>query len=423
MAEQLALEGTVAPAGDAAPETPSTTGGAAPPADTAPAQEITPGQTGPEMAPEPDLEAEPVEETPAEGAEAAPEAEPETEPLPKDAELAEVYRQHPELKEFFKAHPAMRAPWFRAVEINKVFPSVEDASRAKDWALQLYNFDSQYFGDEGGKRQFLQALWDNSLDDRGQPTGHYEQVAGIITGDALSNLGNIVLRDASIAQAAGLTPEQAKLAINYVKTMLGMGEARAAGTGATAAPGNDAREQEYRRREAEITAREQALRTSSETSFTESMKNEFNGWLAAEVDKRLKPASALAAMPPGFSSWVKETISKRVGDALRGDSFFAAQVDAMVRSGNRSPEHAAQLRGELERRTRQVLPDIVKNVLGEAGVQAKAAQDARNTRQAEAATRREPVATATPGRMRGPSQRPKMTGDWNKDANAILGLE
>lgn len=331
------------------------------------------------------------------------------------AQLAETYRQHPELKEVFKEHPQLRAPFFKALEMNKVFSTVQDAQFAREYAEEHLTMEQLYNGDANGKRELLKQMYEFSLDDSGQPTGHYEELASLIVSDTLTNLLNANQNDAN-GQAA----------IRWIRGKLGLSgrDTEPANESGAAAP--DAREAALRRREAEIARREGEYTVQMDRTFASKLEENYDTWLGREIDARLAPAgAAISKLPTRFQTALRNDIARGVKEALRGDRFFSTRFESLLQSGQRSPEHAQKLLGELEQRSRQNLPGIVRDVLKEVGIQLMQSQKEKETRRAAGAARREPAATGSPAKLTGQRSGPQAKPGENFDsfANRVLGVE
>lgn len=405
---------------------------------------------------EPNLEEAPIEtpETPVEGeetpveevaegeqpVEGAPAKQLTPQEAAADATLKAVYRENfGQIKEIIKQHPELRPAFFKAAELNQIYTTVEDAKQAKEWATQLYQFDNLYYSTKTeDKRAFLNALHENSLEPDGS-SPHYDQVASLVVGDGLSNLAaRIQQGDQSISRAfadIGLNGKQAMVAIQAVAAMLGIplqGVRFSSPTPAQDGNGVPARSeheqylaQEVARLNAEIQSTRESSLAQTESSFYNGIQSRFTESLGTDIAKRLESATALKTQKPGFQNWVKNEIRTRTINAVRSDEFFANQMEAMSRSGNRGPEHQQQLIAALEQRARQFLPDAVREVLNEAGIQITQ-QKTNAARSQTGAPRREPVTSGTPGRLTKPADRQaaqKPSESYDQRANRILGIE
>jgi len=400
--------------------------------------EVPPSQETPELskATVPETETAPKEEAVAE-----PEGEPPVEGLPEGeaekpeeletgetvtaAQLNEVYRKYPELKDFLGTHPQLRAPWFRAVEINKVFGTPADAKEAKELAEHMMSFDQHFFGERDGKREVIRQMWEFSKDPQtGQSTGHFEEFAGLIVEDSLDYLARKIPTDRSLAEAAGLTDAQAKVAVQAVAKMLGL---RPGGEDFEASETEvkpNAELARLRRREAELTQRERALDQRDRTAFEKTINSDFSGWLSAEIEGTLKKATGLAQVRPKFQALLRKDIADATHQTLRNDSFFSSRLESLVRSEGRTPETASKILAELKSRARNVLPSILRDSLRDAGLEIIATQKEKEARREAAAQRREPVATSSPGRTTGGSRsqpKPATEEGYEKYADRLLG--
>lgn len=333
----------------------------------------------------------------------------------QDATLKKVYREnYGKVQEIIKANPALRAPFFKAAQFNEIFVTPEDAKQAKDWAGQLYNFDNLYYsGKPEGTREFLTALYENSKEADGSAP-HYDRLASTVVTDATSNLAvRIQQGDPNISRAfsdLGLNGKQAMVAVQAVAAMLGIklnGVKFPAGGGAPAPAGAanmSEREQYLAQQVAEANAEIQRMRDGSvaqtEQSFYNGIQTSLDQKLAADIGKRLEGATALKTQKPFFQTALKSEIIGRVKNALRSDEFFARQMEAASRSGNRGPEHQAQMLAALEQRARQYMPDILREALAEAGIAIEQKTNAAGAR--TGTPRREPATGGTPGRLSKP---------------------
>jgi hypothetical protein len=392
---------------------------------------------------EPSLEGE---ETPVEGEgdtppdpNAPPAKQPTPQELKSDETLKKMYREnYGQIKEIIKQNPALRPAFFKAAELNEIFVTPDDARQAKEWATQLYKFDNMYYGNESNKREFINSLYENSKEADGS-SPHFDQVASMFVGDGLSNIAARVQQgDPNIARAfsdLGLNGKQAMVAVQAVAAMFGIplrgvNFPKPTAAGPNAGPGTmSEREQFLANRVAELDAQlksgQQTTLAQAEQNFYNGIQSTFHGSLDTDIAKRLENATALKSQKPGFQNWVRESIKQRTIDAVRNDSFFANQMEAMSRSGNRGPEHQRQLVAALEQRARQFLPDALKEVLGEAGITLVQKTNAARTQAGTPG--REPATSGTPGRLSKPGERqspkPSSGETYEQFSRRTLGIE
>lgn len=378
----------------------------------------------------------PAEKTPEEIAaeRAAQAAEAAKPPSEMDKALNEAYRDHPELKEFLKAHPQLKPQWFFASQVQREgFKTLDDVKAAKEAFDTLTDFDSLYYSEKPeDSARFVDQLWKNSLRDPAQPhhpqtnpsTGNFERVAERIVSDTLSRLLTLAQNR---SQLAGWTPEQAKIAVEGVAKML-QAQLRGedgAGLGVTPAQGAPASpaESRLRAREAALEARERELRTTADEHFQNEIQSGFQSFLTRELDLATKPIAALLAkQPKGVQNSVREQIVTRVAKAVEQDTVFYRQFETRMRAGNRGPEHLEQLNLMLEQRGAHYFPTIANEVFSEFGLSLANKQATVTARQQQAASRVEPSTSGSPGRLSGaPTRAPvKPTGVYRKDAEKLL---
>jgi len=361
----------------------------------------------------------------------------------QDATLKQVYRDNfGKVQEIIKANPALRPIFFKAAEFNQIYTTVEDAKQAKEWAGQLYQFDNLYYSSKPeDTRSFLNALYENSKEPDGSAP-HYDRLASTIVTDAASNLAvRIQQGDPTITRAfsdLGLNGKQAMVAVQAVAAMFGIklngvrfqGGGGAPQGGTAPKPGEmSEREQYLAQKVAEANEEIERLRggalAQTEQNFYNGIQTSFNDKLAADIGKRLEAATALKTQKPGFQNWVKSEIVTRVKNSIRNDSFFANQMEAASRSGDRGPEHQQQMLSALEQRARHYLPDIYREVMAEAGI---TIQQKTNAASAKAGTpHREPATGGTPGRLSKPgssSPNARKPGEsYDQYSSRVLGIE
>ena len=460
------------------------------PAEETPAEETPVEEAPAEGAEETPAEETPVEdeeETPAEGAEeeevegegektpeqlaadkkaaadAAAKKKPQTE-AEKEMEktLTEAYREHPKLKEALKAYPDLRAPFFKAAQLNKLYPTIQEAEKAKQWAMDLFNIDKMYYGGTADKQALQKLLWEENLDRDGKSTGHYEQLQELFTSDTLVGLEKAITQNPTLAAAvaAGFKPEQATVAIEVVRRLIqaAAGRPLTAGAGvggrqvdASTLPIDTTNMTPRERQLAEENARlksahEEFTRTQAATSeqeFNRGAYDLFYNSVKPEIDRRM-PSSVKGNQfyEKAFANEVLAEVHKQ----LRADTFFDAQLEAAVRAGNRGPEHRAQIAEMIQQRAQLLIPGIARQLAGQvaavktaaAGTGAGAAnanskgQGTSRNRGTER-PRREPALGSTPGRLSKPGVRTsgtperqsgmKSSGDYSRDADKILGIE
>ncbi len=364
--------------------------------------------------------------------------QPEPDATPMDKALNEVYRSHPDLKPFLSQHPELKPMWFKASEMNKIFRTVEDAKIAQKAATEIYDFDRMYFSAKPeDTRAFIQRLWQSSLRDPDQKfdastnpsSGAYERVAQTMVETAF---GHAVRNIDALAPRAGWTAAQGKFVLSGIAKMLGLNvEGLDSGdstelpptAGTTASPQVDSAQAKFMRERAEFERERQLWNEQRDSDFQNSLQNNLISILGAEVDKVLKPAAtALAKFPTRLQTAVRQDIIRDVVKSIDEDVAFQQQFEVALRTGDRSPEHSQKMLGMLEQRMRLYFPQVANTVLRDVGVAAINRQESRAERQQRAAAVREPVHTASPGRLdRGPSpSHPKFTGNYHKDAMAIL---
>lgn len=367
--------------------------------------------------------------------------------------LQEAYRSNPKLKEAFKAFPELRAPFFKAAQINKIYPGgIDEATRAKEWAQDLFKIDQLYYGsgpsDLKSKREFLNFMYQESLDKDGKSTGHYEAISEIIYSDTLSNIEAQLAQQPGLAAAISkeLNPKQVSTAIEIVRRAAQLLTGRPLakeGSGPRAEKtvdlGPNAADMTPRERQlAEENARlrsaqqerEQTESAQAEQVFNKSIYDNFFTGIKPEIDKRMP---AIVKSGTGrLQKWFVNDVLDTLHEKMREDTFFDAQLRAVVRSGDRGQQHVAELADMMKQRALTLLPTAVRQIVEE--LQSKtSANGGGNSRRGNERPRKEPVTSGSPGRLNRPSGRAKptaahsseikTTGDYNRDADRILGIE
>jgi len=383
---------------------------------------------------EPEQAEQPEEEETAEEEEAA---EPEEEPAPEGSEmersLAEWYREYPALKQFLKEHPELRPAFFKAREYDRLFGTVDDARTARDWALDYWQMYQYWMGGPEDKRQLLNVLWETSLGPDGQSTGHYEQLAQLVTSDVLTQiergLQNPQVAQQWLAQTGLERPEQLGVALEVIRRILGLSQGtgqQAAGPAARpAAPGMDALAQ----REAALRAREQALQQRMEQEFVTSVRSEFARWLSQQVSRYTEKATAVDALlkkRPGLRPLIEEIIQRKTAETLLADTLFTSRLNALAAQRGLTPETAQAMVDALRARARQVMPQIASGVLRDLGLQLQ--QEAEQARRlAQTGGRRRQPLSGSPGRLGpGPARtppKPKEGESYQAYATRLLNEE
>jgi hypothetical protein len=433
-----------------------------PPADDEPKDDEPPKD---DDAPKDDADKTPEEKA----AEAKAAAERAKKPLTEEekqieATLQEAYRSNPALKAALKAYPQLRGEFFRAASINKLYPGgIKEATQAKEYALELFKIDNLYYGTSPqSKRELVNFLWNENLDAKGQSTGHFEQLAEIMVTDTLGGVEKALTQNPTLAAqvAANFTPAQAATSIEVVRRLMSILSGKPIGKGeATDRIPKADLEKLGVTNESDMTPRERRLaqelsqerarnqeadRTSSaqrEQQFNLSVYNEFDKGLKSDLDRRI-PASiqSNSRLVQWFGREVREEIQK----ALEADSYFVAQLEAASRSGDRGPQHIAELAGMMEQRAKLLLPAIARKVSDEFALRPKAPvnpndrndrrQDNKRVDRTRTAPRREPALNGNPGRLSKPvegrraaparsSGVQKTSGDYNRDADKLLGID
>lgn len=364
-----------------------------------PAEAEAPAQ--PDNAPEPETEPEPVPEAEGETqgpeAEAAPTPEQEAAFKAEDKELSSAYAEHPELKDFLKKNPALRPAFFRAVQINKLFPGgVEDARTALTWMKELAGRNRSYFDpNPESKRTFLRSLADQAKMPDGSPSGHYEALIKTAFGDAFDAVSRAA-QEGKLTLPPGWEAKDLKLAVDGLSVMLGLKPLSAVLRGA-ASPGaqpDDASAgalDELNRREQALIQREQGITNREKQNFLSSVTNQFGDWLGKQTVDLVGKVEAFKTQPSGFREWVRSTINARTMELLKQDETFTAQLESDLRSGNLNPGAISK---KLEERARQYLPTVTRQVFREAGVQMQAGQAAAEQKRESVPKRKEPARTA-----------------------------
>ncbi len=361
----------------------------------------------------------------------------------QETALNEVYKTHPEVKEFLAANPSLKPFWFKASEFNKMFRTVEDARDASEYATELHGLQELYFSkDPKATAQFTEQLWRNSLADptkeyhpASNPSdGSYERVAEHVTSQTFASLhrlmaanGNPEWREKS--KLAGWTPEQTQFVIEGLSKILGYKVGGGAGAQLPPATAGAGPQTEYERN---LLAREAALRTSeaevqsrAESNFQSGLAAGINGYLDAEVTKVFKPAeAALAKLPAFVQTQAREHIRTQVLTQMQGDVAFQRALDTAARQGSRDAAHADRIATMLRDRASLYFEEIAGKVLRELGVSAIAKAGVVAAKAGAAAARREPsTGNSSAGRLsRGPAGAPtKHTGNYDKDFERIVG--
>lgn len=410
MGGEEAAPAEVTPPAEEAPveETPPET-----PAEETPAEEAPAAEQGEEEPPEPGAEEEPpaeAEETPEQKMEAARAAA-------EEKTLTEMYRENPQLKEFLKqqGNEHLRFAFFRASEINKIFPTVAVAKEAHESAVQLAEIDSMYFGGTPEtQEQLLDYLLNEDMDsETGQHQGNYADLLHAATSRMMMGYFESKDRDPQIlAQAAAnikMKPEELHAMLQLVGTAFGLKGFSLDGAEPAAKPGAPAGKDPRFQREQENFQREkQEFEQSRQKEFVGGIQTEMKTWAETEIGNRLKQATALAKNP-GLTKILLDQVRHQVATELDGDKLHSAKVQQVMRSGKRGPELRGKIVALLQQRARQAIPSVVSRVLKEAGLVVQQKATEKDTKRQQAAGRKEPSTTGTPGR---PATRPepKTTG-------------
>lgn len=402
-----------------------------------------------------------VDELKAEREAAAAAAKPKTEEEKLiEKTLQEMYRENPKLKEAFKAYPELRAPFFKAAEINKVYPGgIDEAKRAKEWAGDLFKIDQLYYGsgpqDIDSKRNFLKFMWEESLGADGKSTGHYETIAELVTSETIANIEAVLAQQPGLATQIdkSLNVKQVATALEIVRRAAGIltGKPLPKGTG-FAGPRNvdlgvdttgmtpemiKIAEENARLRD-QLTHFTKTESETTEKNFHSSIYKNFTDGIKPELDKRMPSIvkSGTSRVQKAFVSDVLEEIRK----ALSADDFFDAQLTAVARSGDRGQRHIEQMSGMMKQRALALLPSIARQVSEEWMKKPDSASNTNkdqrsNSGRGNERPRKEPVIGGSPGRSARPSGRAsaggarqaqntnKTSGDYNRDANKLLGID
>lgn len=346
----------------------------------------------PEAVPEPESEPEPEANGPEAGTE-EPTPEQEAALKAEDNELSSAYADHPELKDFLKKNPALRPAFFRAVQINKLFPGgVEDARAALTWMKDLAGRNRAYFDpNPESKRAFLRSLADQDRRPDGTSTGNYNALIRTAFEDAFDSLKEAV-QSGKLTLPPGWEAKDLKIAVDGLSVLLGMKPLSAVLRNETsgAEPSAQALD-ELNKREQAITQREQGISAREKQNFLSSVTNQFGDWLGKQTVDLVGKVDAFKTQPTGFREWVKSTINARTMELLKQDETFTAQLEADLRSGSLNPGAISK---KLEERARQYLPTVTRQVFREAGVQMQANQAAAEQKRESVPKRKEPARTA-----------------------------
>jgi hypothetical protein len=408
-------------------------------------------------------EAEPAEKTP-EQLEAERVAAAAKKPLTEEEKeiektLQEAYRSNPKFKEAFAKYPELRAPFFKAAQINKIYPGgINEATRAKEWAQDLFKIDQLYYGsgpaDMKSKREFLNFMYQESLDRDGKSTGHYEAIAELIGSDILGNVEAQLAQQPQLAAAISkeLKPQQVSTAIEIVRRAVSLlsGKPMAAAdpnrpqsaqpldlgpNSADMTPRERQLAQENANYKAALAERAQTESAAAEQTFNKAIYDDFLKGIKPDIDSRMP---AIVKSGTGrLQKWFVNDVLDELHNAMREDTFFDAQLRAVVRSGDRGQQHVQQLSEMMKQRAQTLLPTIARKVVAELQSKSQSSTNAQgrgnNPNRGNERPRREPVAGGSPGRLTRPSGRVqspadkrsavKSSGDYNRDANKLLGIE
>lgn len=372
--------------------------------------------------------------------------------------LTDAYRDFPKLKEVFKTNPELRAPFFKAAQMNKIFPTVREAEQAKDWAMSLFEIDKLYYSkDLSDKKNLQKLLWEENLDRNGQSTGHYEQLQELFTADSLAGLERAITQNPGLANMVqnGFTPEQAKVAVEVVRRLIQASSGRPLSAGGNfgesatrptkesfsgdttqMSPRERAMAEELASLRSEKNQRTAEEQTRGEQDFnTKAFSLFWDGdgqtrGLKSEVDKRIPSVyKGNEFFEDAFRAKVLGEIQKQ----LSQDAFFNSQLDAAARSGDRGPEHIAELADMLRQRAGLLVPTIAREIAQKISTRPRSEQRVTRGRGNER-PHREPATGGSPGRLTKPAPKGgankaaerrtvKNSGDYNRDADAILGIE
>lgn len=377
-----------------------------------------------------------------------------------EATLQEEYRRNPQLKEALKAFPKLRGEFFRAASINRVFPGgQQEAEQAKTWAMDLMKIDNLYYGNGSqSKRDFVNMLWTEALDKDGKSTGHFEQVAEIVVGDTIGNVEKYLSQNPSvIAQiGASLKPEQVNVAFEVVRRAIAIANGKplsrgpsttGAGAGAggnrAALPdttGMTPREkqlaEDLAQAKGELQRFNQTESQQTEQRFHTNVYKEFDAAVQTDLAKRLPPA---IQSNRSLVTWFGKAVREELKTALEADEFLVAKLEQASRSGDRGPQHVSQLADMLKQRAQMLLPEISRRVAADFAVKPAGNRQPSNIRlrtpsnRGSERPRREPSLNNAPGRISRPADKDrsparqsgvqKTTGDYNRDANKLLGVD
>jgi len=409
-----------------------------PPEVTTETEAIEPGmeavaEPGEEEVPEPGAEKEPAKEEVTE--ETIQERIAKAQSEAEEKSLVELYRDSPQLKEFLKqaGNEKLRYQFFRAAEMNKMFPTVAVAKEAHKDALQLAEIDQNYYGDRDGKESLLDFLYDEDVDsETGQPQGHY---AELIEAASTRFLGSILeSKDVDPTILAGaaarvqLKPEEFTAMLQVVGAGLGLkgftlgGGEMADAAGAKPKP-VDAR---FAKEREEFETEKKAFEAERQKEFTAGIQKEMSSWTDKLITERLQPATALAKNP-GLMKMVAKSARDEIISALDdrndpGAQIFNTRLQQLQRSGRRGPELHDKIVAHLQQRVRSIAPGIVNRLLKEAGFAIVSKEKEKAGIRAQAGARKEPAATGTPGKLSAGTPAPTKPGGYISRNDAVEDL-
>ncbi len=355
-----------------------------------------------------------------EGEEPAPEEESAKEETP---ELTRLYKENPNLKSFLKKNPDLRAAWFKASQVLSEFPTVEDAKAAREALVEINALDKLFLSPNiADKKELLKRFAESSIDPAtGKSTGHYEALVGAMADDLTSALMRAT-RSGQFKPPAGWQPEHLLAALAGLRAALGLpvtGDAAGEAFSGQPTPVGD---ETVRQRLSAIEQRERELAGKSEQLFSEAIQSRYSDWVGRKIASLIDGSSGLKAQPPGFQKYVQNEIIGALHKAMEADQIFSSQFDAKARSGDRSPEHIAELAEMLKSRAEHYLPAVVKKVFREVGAEIERKEAAEEQRRAAVPKRKEAALSSSAAKLSRPGAgrtgRPTMNPGESPDAYA-----
>jgi hypothetical protein len=346
-------------------------------------------------------------------------------PLTINKVLKDVYAENPGLRDFLKKpeNKAIRYDFMRAVELNKVFPTIPDAHAARASAEEFQRIDNLFFSkDPQDHRQFIKEIFKASEE---AGSGSYEGIRGLFVADLL---GEMIEKAQATAQRAGVEPKHLQLAAAIIGRAMGIPNYKdfkvtVDGAAAAEEAGNAKLTPEmkkfYQDRD-DFEAKQTRDKQQTERAEFDNFTKDIGSKLKSHLEKQLEGIISKTAIKGGIARLLKKEIVADTIKEIYDDNLFNNRVEKLVLSGKRTPKEAENVLLLLTTRSNHVLPARARALLREAGITMKAEQEKKQERQADGARRREPASTGGPGKPGSGAGKEKSPGTHEDDVNFLM---